>query len=70
MYSMETFLYKNLNLAGRNQDENKVISLGSYARVLTYILKHSIFYRDQRYISNQKDQIHRNHRSVSEIPLR
>ena len=41
MYSMETFLYKNVNLAGRNQDENKVISLGSYARVLTYILKHS-----------------------------
>ena len=37
MYSMETFLYKNLNFAARIQDKNKIISLGAYAKVLADI---------------------------------
>ena len=37
MYSMETFLYRNLNIAARNQDQNKIISLGAYAKLVADI---------------------------------
>jgi hypothetical protein len=37
MYSMETFLPYKLNLAERNKDASKIISLGPFAETLRYI---------------------------------
>ena len=35
---METYLYKDLKLASREKDESKIMTLGPYALVLSYIL--------------------------------
>ena len=39
MYSMESFLYKELNRASRDKDQSKVATLGPYAYVLAKILQ-------------------------------
>ena len=35
---METFVYKDLKQASRDKDESKIMTLGPYALVLSYIL--------------------------------
>ena len=35
MYSLESFIYKTLNFAGRNEDQSKVKTMGPYALALT-----------------------------------
>lgn len=39
IYTMETFLYRNVNKATREKDSSKVKNLGPYATALNYILK-------------------------------
>jgi hypothetical protein len=41
LHTLESFLYKELKHASRNKDEDKIMSLGPYALVLTYILNKS-----------------------------
>ena len=43
---METFLYKDLKSASREKDESKIMTLGPYALVLSYILS-SVDYKDK-----------------------
>jgi len=38
LHSQETFLYQDLKKASREKDESKIMSLGPYALVLSYIL--------------------------------
>ena len=38
MYSMETWLYRDLNEAGRSKDESKIMTLGPYAWALSTLL--------------------------------
>ena len=38
LHTLETFLYKDLKLASREKDESKIMTLGPYALVLSYIL--------------------------------
>jgi hypothetical protein len=35
---LETYLYKDLKIASREKDESKIMTLGPYALVLSYIL--------------------------------
>ena len=35
MYSLESFIYKTLNFAGRKEDQSKVETMGPYAMALT-----------------------------------
>ena len=38
LHTLETFLYKDLKTASREKDESKIMTLGPYALVLSYIL--------------------------------
>jgi hypothetical protein len=38
LHTQETFLYKDLKKASRDKDESKIITLGPYALVLSFIL--------------------------------
>ena len=38
LHTMETFIYKELKNASRNQDDERIGSLGPYAMCLSYIL--------------------------------
>ena len=38
MYTMETWLYRDLNAAGRTKDQSKIMTLGPYANALSWIL--------------------------------
>ena len=38
IFSMETFLFRVLNAATKNQDESKIKTLGPFARVLSFIV--------------------------------
>ena len=38
LHTMETFIYKELKNASRNQDDARIESLGPYAMCLSYIL--------------------------------
>jgi len=38
LHTQETFLYKDLKKASREKDETKIITLGPYALVLSFIL--------------------------------
>ena len=46
LHTLESFLYKDLKTASRVKDESKIMSLGPYALVLSYILSKT----DYRYI--------------------
>ena len=37
LYSMETFIYRNVNAGTRNQDHSKISSLGPFAFALSWI---------------------------------
>jgi hypothetical protein len=41
IYTLETFLFGELNNASRNADETKIDTLGPYARILSQILLNS-----------------------------
>ena len=38
LHTQETFLYKDLKKASREKDQSKIMTLGPYALVLSYIL--------------------------------
>ena len=38
LHTMETFIYRELKNASRNQDDERIESLGPYAMCLSYIL--------------------------------
>lgn len=39
MYSLESFLYREVNRASRERDQSKIANLGPYAYLLAQILK-------------------------------
>jgi hypothetical protein len=50
LHTLETFLYKDLKTASREKDESKIMTLGPYALVLSYILSSTDY-------SNQSQKI-------------
>ena len=38
IHTLETYLYKDLKIASKEKDESKIMTLGPYALVLSYIL--------------------------------
>ena len=38
LHTLETFLFKDLKTASREKDESKIMTLGPYALILSYIL--------------------------------
>ena len=63
MYSLESYLYREINRASRERDQSKIANLGPYAFVLTKIIqriiraeeKRKMFQRFDRYINPKTD---------------
>jgi hypothetical protein len=47
---LETYLYKDLKLASREKDESKIMTLGPYALVLSYILSRADYSKNKEKI--------------------
>ena len=41
LYSMESFIYEDLNRASRNKDQSKIQYYGAFAAALSYIIGHA-----------------------------
>ena len=41
LHTLETYLYKDLKKASREKDESKIMTLGPYALVLSYIISNA-----------------------------
>ena len=52
LYSMESFIYTDLNKTCRDKDESKIKYYGAFAAALSYILDHANLKRKENKLSN------------------